>query len=217
MNTIKKYGKQYIGVKNILKKYWRIYGGCNALIGSPYLHLSLLLTAISSHYWIYTENWFDLPTSVLPNLIGFTLAGLAIFLSFGNDQYQNLITGKFPDEDSNRNSPYLGFSVTFLHFVLVQIVALLFALITKSLQFPFPFGVEFYNNYFKYFVIAANGIGYWIFLYSICIGIAAVFSIFRLICSFDEYATLERERLLQIESESNAKNISKNDDIKLKN
>jgi len=79
--------RTYKGVNQLLGRYWVVYGGWPALIWSPYFHLSLVLLVITASQWI-NPLWWDSVLSIVPNLLGFTLGGFAIFLSFGDDRFK---------------------------------------------------------------------------------------------------------------------------------
>ncbi|MBU1215252.1 MAG: hypothetical protein KKF58_01070 [Gammaproteobacteria bacterium] len=179
--------KIYNGVLDIFRRYWNIYGGWRALIASPYVHLSILLCAVSVGFW-WNNDWWNQSISVLPNLLGFTLGGFAVFLGFGDEKFKALIAGK-PDGESERHSPYLGFSVTYLHFVLVQIVALLWAVLANATHFPTPECLMPIKGFLQIADKVSSGIGYWLFLYSICAAVAAAIGIFRVASMFDKYQT----------------------------
>jgi hypothetical protein len=136
--------RHYKGVADILKKYWTIYGGLPSLLCSPYVHFSVLITIFTFHYW-YNYAWWTQAISVLPNLLGFTLGGFAVFLGFGSDKFKELISGQTA---SSGSSPYLSISVTFLHFVLVQLAALLWAIIASTVHFNPPTWLGCSANFF---------------------------------------------------------------------
>ena len=84
---------QYKGIIQIASLYWSRYGGLGSLVGSPYLHLAILLCVPCYAIW-GSPNWWDLPLSVLPGLIYFTLAGFAMLIAFGDDGFKRHISDK---------------------------------------------------------------------------------------------------------------------------
>lgn len=181
----------YKGVASILKKYWSIYGGFPSLLCSPYVHLSILITIVTFHYW-YNFAWWTQAMSILPNLLGFTLGGFAVFLGFGSDKFKELISGQ--TENSDVISPYLTISVTFLHFVLIQLVALLWAIIASTLHFNPPTWLGCSANYFITISPLSDALGYFLFIYSLTAAIAAALAVFRMASIFDSYVTVERKK-----------------------
>src|SRR5690554_7741499 len=87
---------QYVGVRKLFARYWIAYGGFKSIVGSPYMHASLFITLISSGIWL-KYDWVEIPISVLPNIIGFSLGGYAIWLALGDDKFRASISGKTKD------------------------------------------------------------------------------------------------------------------------
>lgn len=174
-----------------LRDYWRIYGGLSALFRSVYFLLALPLTLITAHTWTSPGWWGDV-ISILPSLLGFTIGGFAIFLGVGDERFRALIGGKDPDE-GDEHSPFLEVCGSFVHFAVVQFLALLFALICSALYFPAPSWMpDFISN-----LSAANtiawGIGYFLFMYGLLLAIATVLGIFRVATWYDEWRTRQRQ------------------------
>jgi hypothetical protein len=182
---------QYEGVSKILKKYWSIYGGLPSLLCSPYVHFSILITVVTSHYW-YNYSWWTQAISILPNLIGFTLGGFAVFLGFGSDKFKELIAG----QTGSDSSPYLSISVTFLHFVLIQLFALMWAIIASAVHFTPPSWIGCFANYLLSLLNPiSDAFGYFFFIYSLTSAIAAALAVFRMASIFDSYVTSERKKI----------------------
>ena len=179
----------YRSIGKIIVRYWRIYGGHAAIFRSPYFHLSFVLLILTSHTWL-DSPWWDVSISVLPNLLGFTLGGFAIFLGFGDDKFKGAIAGNDPLE-GNSDSPYMSVSSTFLHFVVIQVVALLWALVAKGLHFEAPWpAVAFFTAKIG---LVGDLVGYWLFLYGICLSAASGVAIFRVAGWYDALQTKERK------------------------
>ncbi|WP_241971160.1 hypothetical protein [Actinobacillus lignieresii] len=165
----------YIGVFKIFRYYWKSYGGVSALVLSPYLHLAILLLPLSYYQWTH-RDWWDLSLAILPNLLGFSLGGFAIFLGLGDEVFRSILATK---DTNSKSSTYVVVSATFVHFIIVQALAIMFALIAKSLAFyPFWMTQEIFC-YFKYITPIFWGVGYLLLLYSITSMIAVVMAIFR--------------------------------------
>jgi len=121
--------------------------------------------------------------SVLPNLLGFTLGGFAIFLGFGSDEFKGAIATA--DE---RTSPYLSVSSAFMLFVSFQLAALLWAVVAVALfSLTTP---EFLLPLSSSIQIAAKvggGVGYFLFCYSLALILRAAVRIFRLSRWYNTY------------------------------
>lgn len=182
--------KTYRGVAKAIGRYWAVYGGRSAVLRSPFFHVSFVLLLLTANTWLYTKWWEDV-ASVVPNLLGFTLGGFAIFLGFGDEKFKSEIAGNDPFEESD-DSPYLVVSSTFLHFVFVQMIALLWALAAKGLHFDLPVPEIAYPV--KIIGLFGSAVGYWLFLYGICLAAAAGLAIFRVAGWYDRFQTVERRK-----------------------
>lgn len=123
---------QYKDLAGDLGAYFRRYGGLRALLLSPYTHFAIIGSTLSAGSWLKTD-WPSEPLQVLPNLLGFALAAYALLLGFGDDEFRKfLATSDSPNSDRDENSLLTDLSSTFLHFVIVQIVAIALAIVGNS-------------------------------------------------------------------------------------
>ena len=174
---------QYKGVVSIFKVYWASYGGLGALLCSPYLHLAILLLALTFRSWSgwgcdasQCTQWWEQTISVLPNLLGFTLGGFAIFIGFGDEKFRALLAED--DENSSVNA-YVALCSTFVHFILIQVLALIVAIVAKSWWFYTPL-VDPVRSWLPLLNGVGGAIGYGLFLYAITSVLAATMHIFRI-------------------------------------
>ncbi|WP_199052937.1 hypothetical protein [Aquitalea sp. ASV15] len=177
------------GLKAVLREYWKAYGGIRAIIRSPYFWLSIALLVITTHFWL-KEQWWEQVLSVMPNVLGFTLGGFAIFLGFGDERFKELISGQ--DEGEEGPSPYMEVSATFLHFVLIQLATLLMAIVVKATSFDPPKQWKEFLEPLVSLRAVSDMLGYWLFLYGLCITAAAAIAIFRVSSWFDALQTHSR-------------------------
>lgn len=174
MNFKIKLPKQYEGAISNLSLYWKSYGGSFSLICSPYFHVALLFTYIAHPFWTGSSRkvtWYDLALTSLPNLLGFTLGGYAILLAFGDDRFRKIISGR---RDGEACSPFIGINSTFIHFIIVQVIAIMSAVIGSAWQIE--------NGKFAFF-------GFLFFSYSIMTAVAAAMSVLRLSHWFDIWSS----------------------------
>jgi hypothetical protein len=168
---------KYVGES--ICRYWEIYGGWHALLCSPYFHFSFIISLICYPVWTAEHEgwaWFNLCISVIPNLVGFTLGGYAMILAFGNEKFRSLIAG--PDDNGDA-SPFMKVNATFIHFILMQMLSLLIALI--------EIGWSIKTGVFAF-------IGFTVFIYALLTGIAAAFAILRLARWFDDFIKVHKNR-----------------------
>lgn len=111
--------------------YWHLYGGWRALFRSPYLYLALALNIISYPLWQTagdgTTPWTGLAVDIVPNLLAFSLGGMAIFLAFSNESFLKII-----QSEGKTTSLYMKASATFFHFIFIQTITLLVSLVNIS-------------------------------------------------------------------------------------
>jgi len=170
--SIKEFVDPYRHVGKSICIYWKLYGGKTALLHSPYVHFSIIVSLCCYPIWAtgsIETAWYSFCLSIIPNLLGFTLGGYAILLAFGNERFLALLA---ESDDDNEKSPYMGVNATFIHFILVQTLSLFIALIEsvwciKAGVFAF--------------------IGFTLFLYALSTSIAAALSILRLARWFDVF------------------------------
>lgn len=179
--------KEYQSVFKVLKRYWANYGGCRAVLRSPYLHASLLFGVIFFPYqFVLGQAWWNISISILPSIIGFSLGGYAIFLAFGDEKFKKLIAWKKEDkiEDETMASPYLSFSVAFLHFIIVQIIALFLAIAAQNTDLS---PAKFENFIWDSFCYVFGIFSFISFTYALFLALAATLAIYRLVWLYDKH------------------------------
>lgn len=169
--------------RELWRKAWTDFGGWQGMLTSPYFWLAVILTAGCYRLWL-DEGWWNISISVVPSLLGFSIGGFAIFLAFGDERFRMLISG--PD-GSGRLSPFLSVCVQFSHFVVVQAVALLYALIAQAIA---PLKCEPVNN-------LIGAIGVMSLFYSLTLALAAFASLLKLARSYDSFAGRTKQAPLQ--------------------
>lgn len=183
----------YKGTFTGISLYWRHYGGWRALAKSFYLHLALFLSVLATPYWL-TESWYEITLQVLPNVLGFALGGYAIWMSFGDKDFRELLSKPRP---GLLTSPYLDFSASFAHLVMVQVTALLVALGMKIAQFRVPLDhplspvvrrlTPYTELIWTYLSIPLNFLGFLLLVYAITSAVAATMAIFRVAMLFEKH------------------------------
>lgn len=168
----------YSGVRQIFQRYWQAYGGLHAFMRSAYLHVAMLFLVLTWGSWSQ-PLWWDQVISVLPNLLGFTLAGFAMFLGFGDERFRALLAEPDDEDEPGAPSIYVSLCASFVHFISVQVLALLFALVAKSLWFKCALPEEVISI-MPWLNFIGGAIGYLLFLYAITSVMAATMAIFRI-------------------------------------
>lgn len=109
-----------------IRHYWTIYGGVKALVLSPYLHIAATLTVVTTYFKAGNKSASDLAVSVLPNLLGFTVGALAIVLAFSSASVFRTLA-----ERGNPHSFFMKLTSSLIHFILVQVIALVTSIIAS--------------------------------------------------------------------------------------
>ncbi|WP_439671204.1 hypothetical protein [Cupriavidus necator] len=173
----------YSGVTDIFSRYWQAYGGWPSLVRSPYFHAAVLLTALTAHTWSQVD-WWNQVLSILPNLLGFTIGGFTLFLAIGSDRFRAILSARDDDEPASMMELI---SASYVHFIVVQTLAIICALLASATNFPTP----------SFLITWINGVGlpaetiittmrligwggsYLLFLYALALVVAACMVIFR--------------------------------------
>jgi len=153
--------KLFESLKKDVKLYFEIYGGKKALLYNSNVVIAFFLSLIS--YNLYTKDWYDLPIGMIPDVLGFTLGGYAILLSFGGEKFTRVLTIRIPGE--KRPTPFMEFNGAFVHFIVVQVITLIYALVSKS----------FGTNSFLFSMF-----GVFLLYYTLLTALSAVFAIMNL-------------------------------------
>ena len=145
-------------------------------------------------------KWWDTTLTVLPSVLGFTLGGYAILISFGNDKFKSIL-GRAGAETGTSN--LIAVSAAFMHFIVVQFLALTAALIARGTFFAInDLGLSDPSGILDTLGEWASGsaavvawfFGYWLFIYSLFTALAAAFSIFQLTQLFDWFLQQDEEQ-----------------------
>ncbi len=121
--------KQYRGAWNIIRRYFAAYGGWRAVIFSPYLQISAIISIICLEVWVEGTRWREIILQVMPNLLGFSIGSFAILFSAFQGKIGPFM---FQKDDGDEFSPAEELSATFMHFIFVQTLALLMGIIVYS-------------------------------------------------------------------------------------
>lgn len=162
-------------VKNF-GKYWTIYGGLSAMLKSAYLHAAVVFSALAYPLWSGKDSdWPSIALGVTPSILGFALGGYAVLFAFGDEKFRLIISG--PDKDG-RASPFMEANAAFVHFIVVNVVSLAFAVLLKA---------------WPHACLPIMGFAFCVFSYSLFTALAAVMGIFHVAGWADKYAETEKK------------------------
>lgn len=183
MTNFRSFFSSWSAVTTVVRDYWRIYGGWKAWLSSPYMHASVVVTALSFGAWI-KSGWWESVITVSPTIIGFSLAGLAVFFGMGDSGFRSKLAERDEDESS---SPFIDVVVALVHFIVWQLFALIYALTSKSLDFVWVGAPKWYQETIPLMTPFAWCFGYFLFIYSIFLVLATAFALFRTSRWFEAY------------------------------
>ena len=176
-----KIATSYRSLWGALRCYWTDYGGWGEFLTSPLVHISALIASTSYSVWS-KGNWTELPLSLLPNLLGFSLGAYALIFSLANES----LLAALNRTSADGSPPLLRMiNATFLHFILVQTAAIIFALANKSsLAIDFvgwlPLHDEVAESIQRLLRLTAAAVGYWLTTYAVVLLVAAALAAYRL-------------------------------------
>lgn len=171
-------------IESSISIYWKAYGGWKALWSSIYLKIAIVITLICSHTWL-NEKWMDDAITALPSLLGFSLGGYAVWLSIGDERLKKIL---YANKDISKPSAYMRVNAAFVHFIFLQVICILYVYFLKynsanAILTYFEQNWIFINEFYflqDLVINFSNGLGFFLFIYSILSMLAAVFAIFRI-------------------------------------
>lgn len=175
--------KDFNGVRQLWSGYWAVYGGFSSLFSSTYFVVALLVTALHFGAWLHV-GWWDTVIAVTPTILGFTLAGLAVFLGMDSG-FSKFIA----EPGKTKYSPFMALVAAFVHFIVVQAVALLVAMTIKSLQVRLDGMPDLYYEIIWYGNRVFWFFGYFLYVYSLIQIFSATFAIFRASRWYESYVS----------------------------
>lgn len=164
-----------------LRRYFAAYGGWPAIAASPFFLFALFVTIVSYNNWM-AKDWAETTKSLVPNLLGFSLGTYSIIFS--------LVTARVKRAMKSANGPTGAsrleeLNATFFHFIFVQVIALLWAILYEgtaltdlSLAF-FPHNATALSA-LRYARHAGSFCGYLLFVYSFLLILGAALAVYRL-------------------------------------
>ena len=175
----------YVGAGKMLASYWHSYGGLKALLLSPYVHFSGIFLILNQE-WRTGLDWINDSLSVIPSILGFSLGAFAVFLAFADQKFVALLTSGAGAKTS-KTSAYLKISSLFVHFMVVQVLALLFAVALRAQDAALLLAGK------STFLLVVSGMGFFLFIYSILTAAATSLSLMRLAVLYNKFRTVQHD------------------------
>jgi hypothetical protein len=176
--------KQYSEEVKYFKETWKNAEGFTGIFASPYFHTSLFFTIAASSQW-RTAGWWDNVFSIIPNLIGFSIGSYTLLWSINNAFLKRAMV-KAVSEDGR--SAYLSLHAIFLRFILMQVWALLLALLSQLIDDkPYGWFTSFLQSapsaviwIFSWLPQAFWFISYLIFIYALSLSVSCAMAVYRI-------------------------------------
>lgn len=172
-------------------RLWKDYGEWRSLVVSPYLWMALGVAIIYTIKLVYMKESFSrgagVAISVTPSLLGFSLGGFAVFLSFGGERFQRYLIETNLEKKGANGQPvnlYMDFVATFGWFLLIQTLSLGLASVLSGWE-------EQADGYgilrsFHFFNI-------WLFYYSLALVVAICLRIYVLCRGYSTFTKINNK------------------------
>lgn len=147
--------------------YWKPYGGFLSIKESVYSKWALLITLLVIIFG-NTDKWYEKTLNILPDLLGFSIGTFAILLALGDTFFWKCLI----KESEENISEYSVINSTFVHFIFIQILAVIYALFCEFLTI---------NN------LIMNLIGIFLLVYAILLALAATFAILKVSKWYEDF------------------------------
>lgn len=145
--------------------WWSTYGGLKALLCSPFLLFSIIVTGLCYNQLGHGSTWNEDVKGVLPNLLGFSLGAMAILLTLPSTK-----TFSAYRENGIKKSYYMNIASSFTHFIIIQVITLIIAVIYPS-----------------YSCVLFNIIGFFFFIYSLVSGVSICLLLYSIARDFNSH------------------------------
>ncbi|ARQ11023.1 hypothetical protein NXC12_CH03030 [Rhizobium etli] len=172
---------QFVAFHRSVRRYFKGYGGWGAVFGSPIFLISLAITSISYSDWIEAK-WVSKSFDIIPNLLGFSLGTYAILFSLMTNRLKRALRAV-------KNSAGVNYleeiNATFLHFIFVQILCLMWAFLFDGTVFydAARSMVSYYSGsmtIFRTLMLVGSFTGYLLLIYSVLLMLAAALAVYRI-------------------------------------
>ncbi|KIP99279.1 hypothetical protein RU07_21850 [Agrobacterium tumefaciens] len=173
--------KQWKALYRWLRRYFNAYGGITGILGSPIFGVAVIVSALSYSNWL-TPSWIEKVDTLIPSLLGFSLGTYAILFSLVSARLKGALRALTTDSGVT----YLeSINATFFHFIMVQVVTLLWAILFKGSWFFDALnligGDADWVATVKWWSFRAGSFGGFVLMtYSILLTIAAALAVYRL-------------------------------------
>lgn len=143
---------------NDWKEYHDYFGNIGELILTPYFLFAVLFSAICNLFCSDLENnsWYSYALGGLPSLLGFSIGGYAIIITFGDSDFRKFLATEYKQKNF-----FLIINGTFIHFIIIQAIAFFCALVAQRFSIEncwgnFFLSIPFYYSFVLTISVAFN-------------------------------------------------------------
>jgi len=155
--------------------YWDNYGGFQAVFTSPYFLISFILTLLSTIF-ADSDKWYEHTLNILPDILGFSIGSFAILIALGDNEFRKKLSIVIDEDES---TPFMKINSSFVHFIFIQIVAIVIALISQLLNL---------TNFIFFFI------GIFFLIYAIMSTLAATLVILKFSLWYQSFLNTEQNK-----------------------
>lgn len=158
------------------RNYWDVYGGFSAVFKSRYFWGAFGLTVLTGPWW-FGGSWWERVLAIEPTMLGFSLGGYVMLLAVGSERFMELLA----KAGQESGSALVGVSAAFVHFIMVQFMSLVLALLFVASQERFWAAHNLQTSlWLKGARAVQEGVTMLVFFYTLTTGMAATLRIFSL-------------------------------------
>ena len=142
--------EEYHSFKNNVIEYAELFGDIYNIILSPYFLIACVLGCATVFLLKENYKWTEIAFMVLPSLLGFSIGGYAILISFGDEGFRQFLASTYI---SHQTSLFQIINGVFLHFIVIQVISVIFAALIYTIS-PASFFINFIGCSFFYYALS---------------------------------------------------------------
>jgi hypothetical protein len=122
--------EEYLFLCKDFKDYIYYFGPLKDIFRTPYFHFSLVMAIITGIFACEPNIWAEHALSMLPDILGFSIGGYAIIITFGDNGFRKfLVKAKTGDG----KSILMVINGAFIHFIMTQTLSIVLAYFVNSI------------------------------------------------------------------------------------
>lgn len=123
--------EEYLFLYKDFKDYIYYFGPLKDIFKTPYFHFSLVMAFITGVFASEPSIWAEHALSMLPDVLGFSIGGYAIIITFGDNEFRKFLVKA---KTSDGKSILMVINGAFIHFIMAQTLSIILAYIVNSIN-----------------------------------------------------------------------------------